>query len=69
MKQFLGIARRERDLLALGHCSRVVWAKNDKDSIRPAFGMIKGDPSNFHALAQQCLPGIQALMMPCYRDA
>jgi len=63
MKRFLGIARRERDLLSLGQCSQLEWAKNDKDSIRSSFKMIKSHPDNLQALAERSLPGINALMM------
>lgn len=64
MKRFLGIARREHDLLTLGQCSHLVWAKNDKDSIRSSpFKMIKCNPHNLHRIAERCLPGINALML------
>jgi hypothetical protein len=63
MKRFLGIARREHDLLSLGQCSELAWAKNDKDSIRSSFKMIKSHPGNLQAVADQSLPGINALMM------
>ena len=63
MKRFLAIARREHDLLTLGQCSHVVWKKNDKDSIQSSFKMMKSNPDNLQKLAQQCLPGINALML------
>ena len=63
MKRFLGIARRELDLLALGQCSQLEWGKNNKDSIRSSFKMIKGNPKDFRTVAQQSLPGINALML------
>src|SRR5437868_2436595 len=62
MKRFLEIARREYDLLTLGQCSQLVWEKNDKDSIQSSFKMIKSHPDSLQNVAQQCLPGINALM-------
>ena len=37
--------------------------KNDKDSIQSSFKMMKSNPDNLQKLAQQCLPGINALML------
>ncbi len=63
LKRFLGIARREYELLTLGQCSQLVWSTNDKDSIQSAFKMIKGHPDNLKKVAQQCIPSLHALMV------
>ena len=64
LKRFLGIARREYELLSFGQCSELVWLTNDKDSIRSLpLRMIKGHPSDFHGVADQCIPGLNALML------
>lgn len=63
LKRFLGIARREYELLLLGQCSKLVWSTNDRDSIRSTpLGLMKAHPNDFHSVADQCLPGLSALM-------
>jgi hypothetical protein len=63
LKQFLGIARREYQLILFGQCSELVWSTNDKDSIRSApFRLMKGHPNDFHRVADQCMAGISMLM-------
>jgi hypothetical protein len=64
MKHFLEIARREYELLSLGQCSEVVWATNDKQSIRSSPGrFMKGQPGRLQALSDQCIPALNALMV------
>jgi hypothetical protein len=63
LKRFLGIARREHELLSFGQCSTLAWSTNDKDSIRSSFGMMKGHPNSFHAVAGQCMPALNALLL------
>jgi hypothetical protein len=62
LKRFLGIARREHELLSFGQCSKLVWSTNDKDSIRSSIGIMKGRPDNLHTVADQCRPGLNALL-------
>lgn len=63
MKRFLAIARREYELLNLGQCSQLIWTKNDKESIRSSFKMIKSKPTDLQSVAQQIFPGMRALML------
>jgi hypothetical protein len=56
LKRFLGIARREYELLALGQCSQLKWSTNDKNSIRSSFKMAKSHPDNFQNIAHQSIP-------------
>jgi hypothetical protein len=63
LKRFLGIARREYQLLSFGQCSKLVWSTNDKDSIESMPGrMMTGHPDNFKTVAAQCMPGLNALL-------
>jgi hypothetical protein len=61
MKRFLAIARREYELLSFGQGSVLLWATNDKDSIRSSSAFAKSHPDNFEALAERCKPGLEAL--------
>jgi hypothetical protein len=64
LRRFLGIARREYQLLSLGQCSELTWSTNDKDSIRSSrLRMMQGHPDNFHGVADQCMPGLNALLL------
>jgi len=64
MKRFLGIARREYQLLSLGQYSDLLWSTNDVDSIRPSpLRMMKSHPDNFNATVKDCVPGLNALLM------
>jgi hypothetical protein len=62
LKRFLGIARREHELLSLGQSSSLAWSTNDKHSIRSSFGMMKAHPDNLQAITDQCTPGLTALL-------
>ena len=64
LKRFLGIARREHQLLSFGQCSTLSWSTNDKESIRSSpLGMMKGHPNDFRTLADACMPGLKALLL------
>ena len=64
LKRFLGIARRERELLSFGQCSRLEWSTNDKDSIRSSeMRMLKANANSIHTVADQCMPGINGLLL------
>jgi len=62
LKLFLGIARREYELLSFGQFSKLEWSTNDKSSIRSEFLMAKG-PNDLHAMVAQCIPGLNALLL------
>lgn len=63
LKRFLGIARREYDLLSFNQCSQLVWSTNDPDSIKSTSMMIKGHPDDLPLLAEHCAPCLHALML------
>jgi hypothetical protein len=64
LKRFLGIARREHELLSFRQSSQLEWSTNDKGSIRSSsLGMMKGHADNLHTVADQCIPGINALLL------
>lgn len=63
LKRFLGIASREYKLLSFDQFSKLVWSTNDKDSIQASFGMMKGHPDNFQTVADDCMPGLKALLL------
>jgi hypothetical protein len=62
LKRFLGIARREYELLSLGRSSSLAWSTDDPDSIRSSFGIMKAHPDDLKAVADQCMPGLGALL-------
>jgi hypothetical protein len=63
LKRFMTMAHRELELLSFGQCSVLDWSTNDAASITSQSGMMKSNPANLQNLAQQCLPGINALML------
>jgi len=63
LKRFLGIARREYELLSFGQCSDLMWATNDKDSIRSSLMMGKGHADNLQSVVQRSMPALQALLI------
>jgi hypothetical protein len=62
LKRFLGVVRREYELLSFGQCSAVAWSTNNKESIRSTFAFAKGHPDNFQNIVQNCIPGLRGLM-------
>jgi hypothetical protein len=62
LKRFLGIARRELQLLYLGQASQLEWSTNDKESIRSTFKMMKAHPDNLQNIMSQCLPCLYSLI-------
>ncbi len=63
MKRFLAVARRELELLSLGHISEITWSTNDPDSIRSEWMLMRGQADGLAGLAEKCAPGLQSLML------
>ncbi len=63
LKRYLGIARREYELLSFGQYSQLEWSTNDRNSIQSALMMMKGHPDDLPSLAEQCMPGLNALLL------
>lgn len=66
LKQFISLARYERDLHSLGQSAAVSWRTNDAASLTSKFAMAKGLGSEgIQAQVDKCLPHLRALMMQC----
>lgn len=63
MKRFLGIAKREYELVSFGQWTQIRWQTNDLDSIRSEFYAMKGGPDDLTTIAEKCKPVITALLM------
>ena len=63
LKPFLQAVRRGYDFLSFGQLLHVEWSKNDPRSIRSSWMGAKGHPGNLQRLAEQCAPGVQALLL------
>jgi hypothetical protein len=63
LKCFLGMARREHELLSLGQYSNIVWTTNNQASIRSASMMMKGHSGDLPSVAQDCKACLHALFI------
>ena len=64
LKRFLGMARREYELLSFGQCSELAWSTNEISSVRSVGpGMMKSSPESFRSLAAQCVPALNGLLL------
>lgn len=66
LKRFLGVARRELELLSFGQCSMLNWSTNDASSIASQPGIMKGGLDDLQSLADRCAPGLHALMLRAF---
>jgi hypothetical protein len=66
LKRFIGVARRELELLSFGQCSVLDWSTNDTKTITSQLGMMKGHPNDFASLAGRCAPCLHALMLQAW---
>ena len=66
LKRFIGIARREHELLSFGQSSVLDWSTNDAMSITSRSGMMKGYPNDLTSLAERCSPCLNAIMLQAF---
>lgn len=62
LKRFLEIVRREYQLLSVGQFSAIRWSTNDRGSIQLAPLGMKWCLNDFRAVADQYMPGLNALL-------
>lgn len=63
LKRFLGLARREYELISLKQSSLLTWDTNDPESIRSTLFMMKGHQDDLASIAERCTPGLRAIVM------
>jgi len=63
LKRFIGVARRELELLSFGQSSVLDWSTNDANSITSQSGLKKGSPDDLESLADRCAPCLRAMML------
>lgn len=63
LKRFLGLARRELELISFGQSSVLEWSTNDLPSITSKVAMMKSGLKSLASLAESCTPSLSAILM------
>jgi hypothetical protein len=63
LARFLKLARHELELISFGQCSVLDWHTNNLESITTKPGAMKGGADELVAVANRCVPGLEALML------